>query len=967
MYRYLKTKIFLGYNKSTKIFNTVCCFFFFICYSLAQQPAYFLLGEKEFSGIHIYDVIQDHNSNYYFSTNDGLFLYDFYNYTSIECDQSKSNSYFNFVKDSNGVIYCNNLNYQVFKIENKECKLFYELKEDEKREDVYLAVTEDNHLLISSRKIIVLDSNKKLITKSPKLRYIGSPFITATNEVHFHLLALDTIVVYSNKTFHFKKLNGLTNKKPLVGVFRFFYFNQKEYAINLTTKETYRYSPSKYSLEMIEVDNLFSRSQFTRIYELNNAIWFASTLPGISYFQSSLSQNNLFYHTYYISDVYQDNEGNILLSTFDKGVIVIPDIKVSGVINEFKEDPIVSLQTDQQLGLLMGSSTGKIFQYKDGQIKIFNNTGKHPIEVIKSDKNSNIMIYDNGTIMMYHKKNHSTIELLDASLKDAIIISDSLFYLGTNRALYQCKLNNNNKYHVSRVSGMRKRIYSLARISSPDILYVASSDGLFAMHNDSSQYPIVYHSESIYPLAMCTEKKYLFVSTQKDGILVIKDTNVVYRIQPQIDEKIISLKKIQIVNNSIIGQISNGLWQFDFTGKLTKSIHSIFGFSSKHVNDFTYDNKHLWVSHTSGVQKVNLQYQHTKQNKLTINLTDIYVNDESINSKYRTIFKSNESKFKFVISCPTLNNRETIKYHFQLEGYENKWNVNPYDENEIIYNALSPGDYTFVVKAENYGIYSNIITYTFTIKPPFYARWWFVSAIILVFFTIVYLAYRWQLNIQNKKSEKKAELNASKLTAIQSQMNPHFIFNSLNSIQDLVLRKETEKSYDYIVKFSTLVRQTLNYSSKEFIEFDEEVNLLRIYLELEQLRFQDKFKYNIEIFNVEEIEVPPLLIQPFVENAIKHGLLHKSGEKILNIVFEQTNILTCTITDNGVGRKKAQEIKDRQKKTYDSFSVKAIKNRFEILQDIYKSELGVEYIDLIKDNMPVGTKIILKIPFKNKY
>ena len=117
-------------------------------------------------------------------------------------------------------------------------------------------------------------------------------------------------------------------------------------------------------------------------------------------------------------------------------------------------------------------------------------------------------------------------------------------------------------------------------------------------------------------------------------------------------------------------------------------------------------------------------------------------------------------------------------------------------------------------------------------------------------------------------------------------MNPHFIFNAINSIQDLILKEDIDNSYSYIIKFSKLVRQTLNFSDKEFIEIEEETDLIETYLELEKLRFLDgDFEYSINITNCTDIMVPPMLIQPIVENAIKHGLLHKDGKKILSIEF----------------------------------------------------------------------------------
>lgn len=224
-----------------------------------------------------------------------------------------------------------------------------------------------------------------------------------------------------------------------------------------------------------------------------------------------------------------------------------------------------------------------------------------------------------------------------------------------------------------------------------------------------------------------------------------------------------------------------------------------------------------------------------------------------------------------------------------------------------------------------------------------------------------------ELEEARKRLEVEKQYRASELKAIRSQMNPHFIFNSLNSIQDLVLKGNIENSYSYITLFSNLVRQTLTYSENEFIEFEQEVKLLELYLSLEKLRFKRDFTYEIVVNNVEDIMIPPFLVQPFIENSLVHGLLHREGEKKLKIVFELAEDLICTIQDNGVGREKSRAIKQRQGAGYDSFSGKAIQRRFEILGNVLNGKFGYTYHDLYEKGEPTGTKIVLVIPVKRQF
>jgi LytS/YehU family sensor histidine kinase len=176
-----------------------------------------------------------------------------------------------------------------------------------------------------------------------------------------------------------------------------------------------------------------------------------------------------------------------------------------------------------------------------------------------------------------------------------------------------------------------------------------------------------------------------------------------------------------------------------------------------------------------------------------------------------------------------------------------------------------------------------------------------------------------------------------------------------------------DKSYTFITKFSNLVRRTLQYSDKDFIEIEQEVKLLELYLSLEKLRFKEDFDYELITNNLEDVLVPPMIIQPFIENALVHGLLHKEGLKKLKIELKLEDVLVCTIVDNGVGRKMSSEIKKRQRGNQESFAVNAIKKRFEILDDHFKGQLGFEYEDLMKDEQAIGTKVTIRIPIKKKY
>ncbi|MBK7958011.1 MAG: histidine kinase [Bacteroidetes bacterium] len=348
-------------------------------------------------------------------------------------------------------------------------------------------------------------------------------------------------------------------------------------------------------------------------------------------------------------------------------------------------------------------------------------------------------------------------------------------------------------------------------------------------------------------------------------------------------------------------------------------------------------------------------------------MKQVFVNDSNVTIASVNHFNSTQRKIAFVVVSPSLRNLENIKYHYILQGYDNHWYSQ--SSNSIQFNALSPGSYTLFVKAESMGNFSNVIQYSFRIIKPFYLQIWFLISALFIFLAIVYFVYRWQVEKQKLKLKLLNELNVSKLTAIQSQMNPHFIFNSLNSIQDFVLQQDAIKAYDAIGKFATLIRKIMLHSEKEFIDIEEELAILNVYLELEMMRIKKDFHYSINSHDLADIEIPPMLIQPFIENSIKHGLLHKQGEKILTVDMTISgDVFICEIQDNGIGRRQSGIIKSRQNKEHTSFAGSALEKRMQILKKHFGGNFSVEILDLHdKEGNATGTKVILKAPFKYIY
>lgn len=228
------------------------------------------------------------------------------------------------------------------------------------------------------------------------------------------------------------------------------------------------------------------------------------------------------------------------------------------------------------------------------------------------------------------------------------------------------------------------------------------------------------------------------------------------------------------------------------------------------------------------------------------------------------------------------------------------------------------------------------------------------------------------LQLQKLESEKvKADLQqqASELEmqALRAQMNPHFIFNSLTSINRFILKNNKTQASEYLTKFSKLVRMILQNSQASLITLESELEALELYLELEALRFDHHFEFNIIIekdLDISSIKVPPLIIQPYAENAIRHGLMQKEESGHLDIeLFQQGDTLCCKITDDGIGRKKAAELKGKSASEHKSMGMKITADRIAMLQQKKQMEANIEITDVVlPDASPGGTQVLLKIP-----
>ncbi len=315
----------------------------------------------------------------------------------------------------------------------------------------------------------------------------------------------------------------------------------------------------------------------------------------------------------------------------------------------------------------------------------------------------------------------------------------------------------------------------------------------------------------------------------------------------------------------------------------------------------------------------------------------------AVKNEYTIPFDRNKN---IVLSFLTVSfSAKNISYQYSISKNEtDTWNgINDED-----INIVNPdyGNYIIKVRAKTQsGDYSIPIMFTLHITKPYWATWWFISLGVLVFGGTVVVLVRQRVSFVIAKKEKahddKVKFMKSEYKALNALMNPHFIFNTLNNVQSLVNGNDKLAANEYLRVFADLVRQNMHNVSKELIPLQKEIELIINYLSLEKLRFEDKLNYKINIdddLELYDIMIPPLLIQPLVENSIKHGILPlktRSGFIEINI-REQRDVLVIEVKDNGVGLNNSEE---KAGSLHESFGLDNIRKRIEQLSIIQGKEI----------------------------
>jgi sensor histidine kinase YesM len=458
--------------------------------------------------------------------------------------------------------------------------------------------------------------------------------------------------------------------------------------------------------------------------------------------------------------------------------------------------------------------------------------------------------------------------------------------------------------------------------------------------------------------------------------------------------------KLPIIRECFIGSngshwmsSTEGLFYLSKDKKQLARISEYDGLSDNNISSgflLTSDSK-LLMSNTNQIELLDINQFIFNDSEPSVFMTSARILGKSkIINLENLIFERNENNLSFNFSTLSYNNPSQNNFHFREVG-SSDW-IDNGNSNNITFSNLAYGDHRFEVKVvDNLGNWtSKPFVFSFYIKPLIYEKVGFKIFLILLLLSSIIGFIVAKLSRIKKESENKLKLieitnersraevelystkqllKSSQLDALRSQMNPHFIFNSLNSIENYILKNDRIMASEYLGKFSKLIRDILDNSKSEKITLAKEIETLQLYIELERIRNNNSFDVTINVSNQildDNILVPPMLMQPHAENAILHGLRYlegKKGQLTISMISINDEYLEYTLQDNGIGRGKSKELKSFNNYEHKSYGLDITQNRIDIFNHKNNVHINYQVIDLFdEDGAPCGTKVIINIP-----
>lgn len=685
-----------------------------------------------------------------------------------------------------------------------------------------------------------------------------------------------------------------------------------------------------------------------------------------------------------ITSIVQDHEGGFWCTSLGKGVFYLRSkylYFLSPGAQPFNQ-AITSMTVVRDSLLLMGTPGRGLFKYDPFKKKLSNKYFPGAFDHLFYDKESGEVVvlgsdfHDSSGVSALKWRFGNIPLLVTDGGSNCIKVEAGKYLLGRSNGIYIAE-SNKPGIKLKKLNPDVFRVASLLKDTDGNVL-VANQYGLWKYTDGAFSY-----YDTMQPLLKMRitcmslfKGNILCMGTRGNG-LFMKIRDSIYTITEAHGLVNNNIKKIIASENDLLIVTNNGLSKIKISAfePLQYSIINLSyseGLCEAAINEVCRLNGMIYIATDIGLGFLNekKEFNDSHDRSLPFHFSQIKINDQPVRwqSDYSLSYKERD----ITIAYTAISFRDPMgtQYRYRIIGMDTNWIYTT--AREVRLTSMPYGKFSIQLQASGKtGNWSAIQSIRFSIQTPFWKTRWFMALCLVAAASLIYLWTRKKINTVKKREAEKTLYNRQiaemQIRALRAQMNPHFTFNVMQSIQYYISHHDFDAARRYLGKFSKLMRTILDHSRFAYIELFDEISTLQDYLDLEKLRFEESFNYSIQIesgIDPHAVKIPTMLIQPYVENALKHGLFSKKNNARIDIAFCIKNQqLVCEISDNGIGRKKAAELGDMRAEQHIPAGTSLVQERIEALNKYYGYSLRSETLDLYdNDNCAAGTKVVLTIP-----
>lgn len=943
----------------------ICITLFYACILNAQDPFYINYSINDgLPSSNVYSIYRENNGTLWFTTDVGIVQFDSRKFQLFNTDNGLSdNEVFRMFKDHKGRIWLHTLNGNPCYIFNN--KIYNEHNSDLLKKvkgygltmNIFESSDKDLYITYRNGEIAIIDESDNV-----KKLNIGNNSLSGVWQYKGRMFG-----IYSEGVID---LESRKNSKLLADkiIYRVFNTENKTYI----AKRNILYQPNDSNITpVLELDPKIDINYM--VAEGNK--WWLCTKSGLILIENGKISRQMFKDCI-VSDILKDHEGNYWISTLNKGLLFVSNF---GVIQHLKDEKINCIGKRSENELWFGDFNNNYFERKNGHLQkhLFEDPKKaERVTNIRFFKDLSLIISKSGTLLIGPKKT----TFYEANANDVLIDGDTVYYASTSFfKLSKASVLNRRYDEISSNILIGKRTLVLCK-DNRNKIYLGTNLGLYTYESNGKVSNVGENNAdvqtTIEDLYFDEKSELVYVATASKGVIVLRQGKTTLKINTKNglnNNTALSIKKIS--DAQFLISSNNGLNLIEFKDKhvTVDNLNALLGLKNKRIKDIELSLDTVYLATENGIISFDIDLFKSKHPTPICIIKDIR---SSIGQLIGNKIAHKDKDILISFTGISYIDRGEVTYCYKLNE-DPQWTYT--NESRINYKSLPAGKYTLKVYCVNsFKVKSNVASISFEILPPYWQKWWFILLVVCMVLSISIWIIRHRFNKQKLRLEQeklviqtqrdKARLEKQMIEleqkALRMQMNPHFIFNALNTIKGYYTEGNYLQASNYISKFSKLLRKLLE-NEEQITTLDNEIEMLRLYIELTQLRYEGIFDYNISVSDElypEEVLIPNLLLQPLVENAIIHGLAPKSTKGNLDIRFtKETDNLICEVDDNGIGR--AASGLNRLNKDHKSKAIDITTERIKL----FDKDAHFEIMDKTKGAESYGTLVRIKLAIKKKW